>query len=124
MLTPRLLECSDCENIERLIEEIDCKLVSVGNDAYNELIFALNNVCNDTKLFSLLTYRRILVARLANEIEVGDDYVYACDFSLEWIVSKVKLLTVGCIVKECCTVRTTVIAPVCLPFEITVVETI
>lgn len=122
MLTSRLLECSDCENIVRLIEEIDCKLVTVGNDAYNELIFALNNVCNDTRLFSLLTYRRILVARLANEIEIGSDFVYACDFPLEAIVSKVKLIATGCVVKECCTVRTREVAPVCLPFEITVIE--
>jgi hypothetical protein len=105
----------------RLIEEIDCKLVTVGNDAYNELIFRLNNVCNDTKLFALLTYRRILVARLANEID-EDDYVYASDFCLDWIVSKVKLLTVGCVVGECCIVRTTVVAPVCLPFEVTALE--
>lgn len=125
MLNPKLLECPDCENLVRLIGEIDCKLVTVGNDYYNEFIFALNNICKDTQLLPLLAYRRILVARLANELYVEDDYVYASAFSLESIVSKVKLITPpGCRKKECCAGHTTVIAPVCLPFEVTAIETL
>ena len=127
MLTPRLLEgctaCGDpiCSNIESLIAEINCKIAQISNNLFNSIIFGFNGNCNTSDLNDLLHYRRILIARMMNEQDEDDDYVYACGFPLDYIISRVKLMSTGCVPQECCDECEPVIA--CAIDEIVVTAT-
>ena len=110
MLTPRLLvgctECGDpiCSNIRSLIGEINCKITEISGSLYNSIIFGFSVTCDTSDLNALLHYRRILTARMMNEADDTDTYTWACSFPLDWIFSKVKLMTTGCVIQECCDV--------------------
>lgn len=108
MLTPKLLDgcttCGDpiCSNIESLIAEINCKIAQISDCLFNSIIFGFNSCCESGDLGDLLHYRRILTARMMNEQDVDDDFVWACGFPLDYIISRVKLMSTGCIPQECC----------------------
>ncbi|NDB81710.1 MAG: hypothetical protein EB127_03025 [Alphaproteobacteria bacterium] len=93
MLSPRLSGCLKCASITGLLADIDCKLDQLSNSLYNNVVFSLNNSINATAINSLLFYKRILTYKLAND-------QYACNFSVNAIASKIKLLTVGA--TNCC----------------------
>jgi hypothetical protein len=76
-----------------LLADIDCKLDQLSTSLYNNVAFSLNNSINATAISSLLFYKRILMCKLANDR-------YACNFSVNAIASKLKLLTVGA--TNCC----------------------
>ena len=93
MLSPRLSGCLKCASITDLLADIDCKLDQLSTNLYNNVVFSLNNSINATAINSLLIYKRILTYKLTND-------QYACNFSVNAIASKIKLLTVGA--TNCC----------------------
>lgn len=96
MLSPRLSGCLKCASITDLLADIDCKLDQLSISLYNNVVFSLNNSINATAINSLLIYKRILTYKLAND-------QYACNFSINAIASKVKLLVGG--MTNCCAKR-------------------
>lgn len=85
MLSPRLTNCVDCNQICNLIEDIDCKLAKLSSNLYNNVVFLLNLPVQGTLMNDLLNYKRILTYKLCND-------EYACRYSVESIASRVKLL--------------------------------
>ena len=85
MLTPRLTNCEDCDDILSLIGEIDCRVATLADSMYNNVTLMLNYPINTSSLFALLNYKRILQCRYVNPN-------YACDYSLYDIASRVKVL--------------------------------
>jgi len=105
MLTPRLTNCKDCPKIPHLLKQIDCKLAELANNAYNDIVFMLDNCIPATTITQLLTYRRILMFKYCNPN-------YLQSFSINDIANKVIRLTVGCVsrcneLKVCKTTTTT-----------------
>ena len=92
MLTPRLTNCKDCPKIPHLLKQIDCKLAELANNAYNDIVFMLDNCIPATTITQLLTYRRILMFKYCNP-----NYLQC--FSINDIANKVIRLTVGCVSK-------------------------
>lgn len=90
MLNPRLVSCQECTTIEAVLSEIDCYLTKVGKDLYNNVVYMLGKAIPACDIADVLTYKRILVHRA-----VDDEY--AGDASLSEIVSKVKMITKGCV---------------------------
>jgi len=88
MITPRLSHCPECPNILSLIRDIDCKLMGVSNDLYNNTVFLLNREIETETIIDLVHYKRILYAKYCNE-----DYNSA--YTLPLVASRVKLLTLG-----------------------------
>jgi hypothetical protein len=86
MLSVRLTSCATCTNVPALLSNINCKLHSLSKDLYGNTVLALNKPINKCDIIKLLHYKRILTYRLCNEM-------YANDFSLEKISSKIKILT-------------------------------
>lgn len=89
MITPRVTSCSECASIDTLLQEIDCKLAKLSGSLYNNITLMLNYPVPASVFIDLLTYRRILQYKSVNSD-------YAGCYSIEQIVSKVKLLTLGC----------------------------
>jgi hypothetical protein len=85
MLQPRLNNCVDCTSIPSLLEDIDCKLTEMAKSQYNNIVFALNKRVNTGAINDLLNYKRILTYRYCNPN-------YAVPFTIEQIVSKIKIL--------------------------------
>mgnify|MGYP003640949902 CR=1 FL=1 len=85
MLNPRLTNCTECANINSLIEEIDCKVAELANVLYNNIVFMLNKSFNSTTMFDLLMYKRILSYKICNPD-------YAGNYSVNMIASKIKIL--------------------------------
>lgn len=85
MLSPRLTNCPQCADIQSLIAEIDCRLAELANDLYNNLVYMLNQPFPAQSMMDLLNYKRILTYKLNNPD-------YACEFSVNMIASKVKIL--------------------------------
>ena len=85
MLTPRLVNSSECSTISTLIEEIDCKLATLAGILYNNVIFMLNQPVPAAAFIDLLTYRRILQYKYVNSD-------YACHYSVTMIAGRIKLL--------------------------------
>jgi len=88
MITPRLTYCPDCPDILSLIRDIDCKLLGMSNDLYNNTVLALNRKINSDIIIDLINYKRILLYKYCNA-----DYVSI--YSLVSIASKIKVLTLG-----------------------------
>ncbi len=88
MIIPRLTHCPECPNILSLIRDIDCKLMGMSNDLYNNTVFLLNREIESETIIDLVHYKRILYSKYCNE-----DYNSA--FTLPLIASRVKLLTLG-----------------------------
>ncbi len=97
MLAPKITNCKTCAEILPLICEINCKITEMSLSLYNNIVFALNLHVEYMKMLDLMNYKRILQAKLVNPD-------YACEFSVNQIASKVKLITLGCKSKDkCCT---------------------
>jgi uncharacterized protein (TIGR02145 family) len=93
MLTPRLTNCAECEDICSLIESIDCKVAEMSVSLYNNVVFMLNKSFDHELLSDLLNYKRILQYKVCNPN-------YAGCFTVNMIASKVRRFTSGCI-KDC-----------------------
>ena len=85
MISPKLTNCVDCTTIPSLLEDIDCKLTSLAKKEYNNTIFALNYPLQGVLWLDLLSYKRILQYKYCNA-------EYACDYSIQSIASKIKIL--------------------------------
>ena len=85
MLSPRLTSCPECASIPALIADIDCKLASLGNNLYNNIVFMLNQPVPGGVMLDLINYRRILTYKYCNPD-------YAAPFTVNMIASRVKLL--------------------------------
>ena len=85
MLSPRLTSCPECASIPALIADIDCKLASLANNLYNNVVFMLNQPVPGGVMLDLINYRRILAYKYCNPD-------YAAPFTVNMIASRVKLL--------------------------------
>jgi hypothetical protein len=85
MLSPRLTDCVNCSSITALLSDIDCKLVELSNNLYNNISYILNKPIPSAAILDLLNYKRILTFKLCNED-------YAKHYTVEMIASRVKLL--------------------------------
>ncbi len=85
MLSPRLTNCAECSSIAALLSDIDCKLVELSNNLYNNTVFILNKSVPTEAINDLLNYKRILTYKLCNED-------YAKNYTVQMIASRVKLL--------------------------------
>jgi hypothetical protein len=85
MLSPRLTNCIDCATIPALLADIDCKLTSLANNQYNNIVFSLNYPVPGVVIGDLLNYKRILTYKFCNPD-------YCSQFTVKMIASKVKLL--------------------------------
>ena len=85
MLSPRLTNCIDCATIPALLADIDCKLTSLANNQYNNIVFSLNYPVPGVVIGDLLNYKRILTYKFCNP-------EYCGQFTVQMIASKVKLL--------------------------------
>ena len=85
MLSPRLSECLECASISQLLADIDCKLLELAKNEYNNTVFSLNRNINAVAMNDLLNYKRILTYRICNSN-------YACAYPTNLIASRVKLL--------------------------------
>ena len=93
MLYPKQTNCSENGNINSLISSIDCRLSKLANTMFNNTVFMLNKTISGTEMFDLIQYKRILYYK-----QINPDY--ACNYSVNMITSKVKLLASNC-VKNC-----------------------
>lgn len=66
MISPRLSNCNDCSDIEQLIEDINCKIVSLSKDAYANIIYGFRQSTKFTLMYDLIHYRRILQYKSVN----------------------------------------------------------
>jgi len=85
MISPRLVNCVECVTIPNLLSEIDCKLTELAKRQYNNTIFALNYPTQGVVWLDLLNYKRILTYKYCNP-------EYACDYHIDVIAGKVKIL--------------------------------
>lgn len=85
MLSPKLTDCVSCASIPALLSDIDCKLLELANNLYNNTIFSLNRQVQGAVILDLLNYKRILTYKWCNPD-------YTCHFTVSMIASRVKLL--------------------------------
>jgi len=85
MISQRLVNCVECTTIPNLLNDIDCKLTELAKKQYNNEVFALNYPMKSLVWLDLLNYKRILTYKFCNP-------EYACDYSIQSIASKVKVL--------------------------------
>jgi hypothetical protein len=90
MLSPRLNNCPECQNIPELIKKIDCKLAELGNNLYNNVSYMLNQTVPAGDIIQLIGYRRILTYKFVNPD-------YCMKYSIQMISGKVIRLTAGCV---------------------------
>ena len=90
MLYPKQTNCTECGNIQSLLNDIDCKLAQLSNTLYNNIVFMLNKSISGVTMFDLLFYKRILEYKQINPN-------YACNYSVNMIASKVKLIASNCV---------------------------
>lgn len=85
MLTSKITKCEQCAEALPLIEEINCKIFELSLRLYNNIVFSLNLHIEYMAIVDLLHYKRILEYKMVNPD-------YACNFDMNMIASKVKLL--------------------------------
>ncbi len=85
MLNPRLTNCVECSNIVTLLDDIECKVVEIAKNLYNNTVFALNQPIPMESMIDLLNYKRILTYKYCNPN-------YAKAYSVEMIASRIKIL--------------------------------
>lgn len=85
MISPRLSNCNDCSNINKLIEDINCKIFDISKDSYSNIVYGFGKPIPFTTMYDLLNYRRILEYKAINSD-------YAIDFSVTQISNKVRIL--------------------------------
>lgn len=89
MLSPRLTNCPTCTSIPALLANIECKIAMIAKTLYNNTVFLLNHSIDTSLMLDLLSYKRILTHKYCNPD-------YACQYTMDMIVSKVKILTGNC----------------------------
>lgn len=89
MLYSKVSDCKECADILPLIDAINCKLYEASSDIYNNVAYGLNLRVPATDLLDLLNYKRILTYKYIN-------MDYACEFTVEQIANRVRILTAGC----------------------------
>lgn len=89
MINSRVSDCKECADIMPLIDAINCKLYESSLDMYNNLAYALNLNIPANNLLDLLHYKRILIHKYTN-------MDYACEFDINCIANRVRILTAGC----------------------------
>lgn len=104
MLSPRLTNCVECTNITTLLASIECKITEMTKALYNNTVFSLNQPTNGCIITDLLNYKRILIYKCCNSD-------YACNYTIDMIASKVKLLTGNCKSPCTSTINSTIIDP-------------
>lgn len=92
MLSPRLTNCPECQNIPDLIKKIDCKLAQLGNNLYNNMSYMLNKPMQSEEMYRLINYKRILISKYCNPS-------YVSKYSIYFISGIIIRLTAGCITK-------------------------
>jgi hypothetical protein len=85
MLSPRLTNCVNCSSIPALLNDIDCRLTTLANNQYNNIVFSLNKNTSNDVLGDLLNYKRILTYKYCNPD-------YACRYTVKMIASRIKIL--------------------------------
>lgn len=85
MLYPRVTGCSDCANINCLIDEIDCKLAKLAGDMFYNITLMFNKPIPIDATSSLLMYKRILERKNVNP-------QYLVRFTVSDIASRIKIL--------------------------------
>ena len=93
MLLPRLTDCVNCSSIPALLANIDCKLLQLSKDLYNNTVFILNKKFSSVVMNDLLMYKRILTYKYCNS-------EYAGKYTVDQIASRVRVLTGNS--KACC----------------------
>jgi len=94
MIIPRLTYCPECPDVLSLIRDIDCQLMYVSDDLYNNTVFMLNRYIDGEVIIDLINYKRILFAKYCNSD-------YASTYTLAQIASRVKMLTLGVTCTNC-----------------------
>lgn len=85
MLQQRLTTCSECTDIQVLIDKIDCKLAKLGASLYGNVVFMMNNSISASVMIDLLNYKRILTFK-----QVNSDYCK--NYTIDNISSRVNIL--------------------------------
>lgn len=85
MINPKITNCEECASILPLIADINCKIFELSMKLYNNIVFSLNLHIEYMAILDLLNYKRILEYKYVNPD-------YACEYSVNMIASKVKLL--------------------------------
>jgi len=85
MITPRLTDCRQCEDMQSLMQDIDNILAKMANVKYNVISFMLQDCVNNRYIKDLLHYKRILQYKYVN-------YRYACNVTIADIVQRVEYL--------------------------------
>ncbi len=86
-MNPITRECQDCQDLEKVLSDIDCTLLDLVQSHYNALVYGTKDCCNESLYQSLLNYRRIVEARTYNPN-------YPCSvYSSNEILGKARLLS-------------------------------
>jgi hypothetical protein len=85
MLQPRLIDCSECNDISLLIDKINCRLAKLGGSLYGNVTLMLNSPISAYPIIGLLNYKRILEHK-----QVNSDYCE--DYTVDEISSRVNIL--------------------------------
>jgi len=120
MLQPKLTNCSECNDIQILLNKIDCKLAKLGHVLYGNVVFLLTNSISAVVMYDLLNYKRILTYK-----QVSPDYCE--DYTVEMISSVVRRLTAGEVCTSCnddVTIITTTSTTTTIPHTTTTTTTI
>lgn len=85
MLYSKLSDCTYCNDIPTLINDIDCKIIEISKSLYNNTVYMLNKHMCLNNVNKLLIYKRILLYKQCN-------FEYARKYTIEMIANKIKLL--------------------------------
>lgn len=85
MITYKLTNCVECTTIPSLLEDIDCKIVELAKNQYNNVVFMLNQRFPSRVMKDLTNYKRVLECKTCN----AD---YASCYSIDEIAGRIKLL--------------------------------
>lgn len=89
MLSVRLTQCPECQNILYMLTKIDCRLAELGNSLYNNITYMLNKPVRASDMSELIAYKRILTYKLYNPN-------YVSSYSTRQIGTRVLYLAAGC----------------------------
>lgn len=83
LVNSQLNECKGCEDINSLINEIDCYIASKAKILLDNRKFALTRTIDEIHLHDAIIYRQILYKRTLNPS-------YLCDVDIRDIMSNAK----------------------------------
>jgi len=88
LITTKLDNCPDCDNLGALIEELDCYISKIGKKKLDNSRYSLSKKISLIKVKSAIRYKNILIARTYNP-------TYVSRFKLTDIINKIKQITYG-----------------------------